>query len=177
MVRTVFASLFVVSVLLSTPAYAQTDMGSLRGYVKDEQGGALPGVTVTATGPQILAPVVAVTDDAGYYRLLNLPPGTVTLSVELTGFAPYRREGIVMRAGSTFEVNVEMKVGALQENITVAGESPMIETLKASTSYAISGELMRAAPVTARAVYTDTLDMIPSIGSGQANDGSVVRIY
>jgi Carboxypeptidase regulatory-like domain len=177
MVKMVFASLVVLSVLAPIPAAAQTDMGGLRGYVKDEQGGALPGVTVTATGPQILAPVVAVTDDGGYYRLLNLPPGTITLTVELAGFAPYRREGIVMRAGSTFEVNVEMKVGALQENITVAGESPMIETLKASTSYAISGELMRAAPVTARAVFTDTLDMIPGIGSGQANDGSGVRIY
>src|SRR5207247_6896006 len=102
MVKSLVALLVAASVLAPLAAYAQTDMGSLRGYVKDEQGGALPGVTVTATGPQILAPVVAVTDDAGYYRLLNLPPGTVTLSVELAGFAPYRREGIVMRTGSTF---------------------------------------------------------------------------
>jgi hypothetical protein len=53
----------------------------------------------------------------------------------------------------------------------------MIETLKSTTSYAISGELFRAAPVTARSVFTDTLDMLPGIGSGQANDGSGVRIY
>src|ERR1700704_4235228 len=126
-VKGLFASLVAVSVLTSIPAHAQTEMGSLRGYVKDEQGGVLPGVTVTATGPQILAPVVGVTDDAGYYRLLNLPPGTVTLTAELSGFAPYRRDGIVMRAGSTFSIDIGMKVGSLQETVTVKADSPMIE--------------------------------------------------
>ncbi len=90
MVKTLLASLVAVSVLASIPASAQTDLGGLRGYVKDEQGGVLPGVTVTATGPQILAPVVGVTDDSGYYRLLNLPPGNLTLKAELSGFAAYR---------------------------------------------------------------------------------------
>ena len=175
--KTLFASLVAVSVLASIPAHAQTEMGSLRGYVKDAQGGALPGVTVTATGPQILAPVVAVTDDAGYYRLLNLPPGTVTLTSELAGFAPYRREGILMRAGSTFDIDVEMKLGTLEETVTVKAESPMIETLKASTSFAISGELLRAAPVTARGLYSDAIDMIPGIQSREGVDGSGVRVY
>src|SRR6267142_1086283 len=102
MVKTLLASLVAVFVLLSIPAHAQTEnMGSLRGYVKDEQGGVLPGVTVTATGPQILSPVVAVTDDSGYYRLQPLPPGTLTMSAELPGFASFKRQGILMRAGST----------------------------------------------------------------------------
>jgi hypothetical protein len=101
MVKTILASFLAVSVLPSIPAHAQTEnMGSLRGYIKDEQGGVLPGVTVTATGPQVLSPVVGVTDDAGYYRLLNLPPGTVNLKVELSGFASYLREGIVARRSS-----------------------------------------------------------------------------
>jgi hypothetical protein len=175
--KNLFAFLVVVSVLASIPAHAQTEMGSLRGYVKDEQGGVLPGVTVTASGPQILAPVVGVTDEAGYYRLLNLPPGTVTVTAELSGFAPYRREGIVMRAGSTFSIDIGMKVGTLQETVTVRAESPMIETLKANTSFAISGELLRAAPVTSRGLYSDAIDMIPGIQSRQGVDGSGVRVY
>ncbi len=175
--KTLFASLVAVSVLASIPVHAQTELGSLRGYIKDAQGGALPGVTVTATGPQILAPVVGLTDDTGYYRLLNLPPGTVTMTTELTGFAPYRREGILMRAGSTFDIDVEMKLGTLEETITVKAESPMIETLKASTSFAISGELLRAAPVTARGLYSDAIDMIPGIQSREGVDGSGVRVY
>ena len=94
-------------VLTSIPATAQSGQGNLNGYVKDEQGGVLPGVSITATGPELLTPVVAVTDSAGYYRLQNLPPGTLTLSAELAGFATFRREGILMRAGSTFTIDIE----------------------------------------------------------------------
>src|SRR5262245_53122560 len=72
-------------VLVSISAFAQTDLGGLRGYVKDEQGAVLPGVTVTVTGPGVISPIVGVTDVTGYYRLLNIPPGTVVLRAELQG--------------------------------------------------------------------------------------------
>ena len=170
MVKTLLASLVAVCVLGSMPASAQT-LGGLRGYVKDEQGGVLPGVSVTATGPQILAPIVGVTDDSGYYRLLNLPPGNLTLRAELNGFASYLREGILMRAGSTFNVDIEMKVAGLSDTVTVKAESPMIESQKATTSFAISGELLRAAPVTTRGLYSDAIDMVPGIQSRQGVDG------
>jgi Carboxypeptidase regulatory-like domain len=116
----------IASLLASVPAGAQSGQGSLNGYVKDQQGGVLPGVTVTATGPALLAPVVGVTNNAGFYRLQNLPTGTLTVSAELSGFATFRREGILMRAGSTFTVDIELKVGALEETVTLAGESPMV---------------------------------------------------
>ncbi len=177
MIRIFLATVLAVSVFTSVPADAQTDMGGLRGYAKDELGAVLPGVTVTVTGPAMLAPAVAVTDVSGYYHVLNLPPGTLVLTAELQGFATHRQEGIVIRAGSTFAIDIDMKLASVAETVTVRGESPMIETLKATTSYAITGELFRAAPVTARSVFTDTLDMLPGIGSGQANDGSGVRIY
>ena len=177
MVKILLTSLIAVSVLAPIPASAQTDLGGLRGYVKDEQGGVLPGVTVTATGPQILAPIVGVTDDSGYYRLLNVPPGSLTLKAELSGFASYLRDGILMRAGSTFTVDIEMKVAGLSDTITVKAESPMIETQEAKTSFAISGELLRAAPVTTRGLYSDAIDMVPGIQSRQGVDGSGVRVY
>src|SRR5215207_3010192 len=177
MVKTLLASLVALSALASIPASAQTDLGGLRGYVKDEQGGVLPGVTVTASGPQILTPVIGVTDDSGYYRLLNLPPGNLTLRAELTGFAAYVREGILMRAGSTFSVDIEMKVASLTDTVTVKAESPMIETQEAKTSFAISGELLRAAPVTNRGLYSDAIDTVPGIQSRQGVDGSGVRVY
>ena len=121
--------------------------------------------------------MVGVSDDAGYYRLLNLPPGNVTLRAELNGFASYLREGIVMRAGSTFSVDIEMRVAGLADTITVRAESPMIETLEAKTSFSISGELLRAAPVTNRGLYSDAIDMVPGIQSRQGVDGSGVRVY
>ncbi len=101
MSRSVFASLAVALFVVVASAHAQTGDGSLRGYAKDEQGAVLPGVTMTATSAALLTPVIGVTDNGGYYRLLNLPPGTYTITAELAGFASYRREGIIMRAGTT----------------------------------------------------------------------------
>ena len=85
MVRTLGAFLIVGGVLSSASAAAQSGQGSLNGYVKDEQGGILPGATVTAIGPSLLAPVVGVTDNAGYYRLQNLPPGLAQSPKRMTG--------------------------------------------------------------------------------------------
>src|SRR5881296_2670641 len=118
MPRLVVAFLFALLLAAHSSAFAQTGDGSLRGYIKDEQGGVLPGVTVTATSAALLAPVVAITDSDGYYRLNNLPPGTFTITAELAGFATTRREGIVLRAGLTFNIDIDMKVGALSETIT-----------------------------------------------------------
>ena len=127
MLRCILAAALAAFVTGSS-AFAQTGDGSLRGYVKDEQGAVLPGVTVTATSPTLLTPVSGVSDAGGYYRLLNLPPGTYAITAELAGFSTWRREGIIMRAGITFAVDVQMKVGTLAETITVTGDSPMIET-------------------------------------------------
>src|SRR5712671_7595889 len=140
MVGVSVAFLLVLSLFAPSSAFAQTGDGSLRGYVKDQQGGVLPGVTVTAKSPDLLAPVIAVSDTAGYYRLNNLPPGPYTLSADLTGFAAYKREGILMRAGSTFSVDIEMTLSTVQESVTVTGESPMIETSKPTSTLNIQGD-------------------------------------
>lgn len=165
------ASLAVVS-----PALAQSD-GSIRGYVKDEQGAVLPGVTVTATSPALLAPVTGVTDGTGYYRLLNLPPGTYAVTAELSGFSTFRREGILMRAGLTLTVDIALKLGNLAETITVTGDSPMIETTRPTSIINIEGELLRAAPITSRRLFSDALDMAPGIGSRNVDDGVGRRAY
>ncbi len=172
-------SCVLVSALLwsASPALAQTGDASVRGFVKDEQGGALPGATVTATSPQLLAPIVAVADGTGYYRLNNLPPGALVVTVELAGFASVRREGIVMRAGITFNVDFDLKLSTLSETITVSGESPMIETSKPSQSLNLDGELLRAAPVTSRRLFSDALDLAPGISSRNVNDGVGRRAY
>src|SRR5262245_37622287 len=108
MSRTLLVSLAATLLLAGADASAQSGDGSLRGFVKDEQAAVLPGVTVTATSPALLRPVNAVTDASGYYRLLNLPPGTYALSAELQGFSTFRREGLIMRAGLTLTVDVDM---------------------------------------------------------------------
>ena len=146
---------------LSSPAWAQEGGGFLRGYVKDESGAVLPGVTVTATSQELLQPSVAVTDETGLYRLNNLPPGTYVIQAELAGFATHRREGILVRAGA--DVHHRHPDGAehAAETITVSGESPMIETSKPTTSITLDRELIRAAPISSRRVFSDALDLAP----------------
>src|SRR6185503_3312241 len=129
------------SVALSANVAAQGGDGSLRGIVNDEQGAAMPGVTVTATSPQAIAPAVAVTDASGEYRLTNLAPGTYTLTMELSGFSKVVREGIVLRASANFQVErVVMRVGSLEESITVSGRSPMVEVTNPTTTMNVDAE-------------------------------------
>lgn len=177
MSRFLLVSLFAAWLAIPTSAFAQTGDGSLRGYVKDEQGAVLPGVTVTATSPALLTPVSGVTDSGGYYRLLNLPPGTYALAAELAGFSTSRREGIIMRAGITFTIELQMKVGTLAETITVTGDSPMIETGRPTSVLNIDGDLVRAAPITSRRLFTDALDLAPGVGSRNVDDGVGRRAY
>lgn len=177
MFRILYCVLMSALLWSASPALAQTGDGNLRGYVKDESGAILPGVSVTATSPELLAPVVAVTDGTGLYRLNNLPPGAYVIIAELTGFSTVRREGILVRAGATFSIDFDLKLSALQETITVTGDSPMIETSKPTTSITLDRELIRAAPISSRRVFSDALDLAPGISSRNVDDGVGRRSY
>lgn len=158
-------------------AAAQTGAGGLRGFVKDDSGAVLPGVTVTATSPELIQPTVVVTDETGLYRLNNLPPGTYVIAAELAGFATTRRENILVRAGQTFTLDIQLGLSTLSETITVSGESPMIETSKPTTSITLDRELIRAAPISSRRVFSDALDLAPGISSRNVDDGVGRRSY
>ncbi|OFW46219.1 MAG: hypothetical protein A3J29_05325 [Acidobacteria bacterium RIFCSPLOWO2_12_FULL_67_14b] len=177
MSQRLFGALAVALFVGVTLAEAQTGDGSLRGYVRDEQSAVLPGVTVTATSSTLLVPVTGVTDSGGYYRLLNLPPGTYAITAELSGFSTSRREGIIMRAGITLTVDVQLAVGALSETITVTGDSPMIETGRPTSVLNIDGDLVRSAPITSRRLFSDALDLAPGVGSRNVDDGVGRRAY
>jgi hypothetical protein len=86
-------------------------------------------------------------DSAGNYRLINLPPGTFTVSAQLAGFSTARREGVLLRAGSNFQVDMTMELGALEESITVSGDAPMLEVTKPSNVLTIDAEFQKEAPV------------------------------
>ncbi len=167
----------IALVLITAASAAAQNQGSLRGYAKDDQGGALPGVTVTAVSPALIRPASTVTDAEGYYRLINLPPGTYVLTAELAGFATYRREDILLRAGANFQVDIAMKLGTLQETVTVTGESPMLEVTKSSNVLNISGEFQREMPIQARRNWSDFLEITPGVHSRPFDDGSGRMVY
>jgi hypothetical protein len=174
-------STFVLSVLfaLTTAANAgaQGGNGSLRGTVKDEQGAAMPGVTITATSPALLVPSIAISDEEGSYRVINLPPGEYAIAAELTGFSVFRREGIVLRAGANFQVDVTMALGTLQETITVTGDSPMLEVSNPSNVLNIDANFQKTLPLVEGKYWSDFLHMTPGVMSRPHNDGSGRQNY
>ncbi len=175
--RCLFAVSLTAVLGLSAVAAAQTGAGSLRGHITDEQGGALPGVTVAARSEVLIQPVTSVTDAEGYYRLINLPPGTYEVSADLSGFAAFKRQGVLVRAGSNFQVDIAMKIAALSETITVSGESPMLEVSNPSNVLNISGEFQREMPIQARRNWSDFLEITPGVHSRPFDDGSGRMVY
>jgi len=158
-------------------AFSQAGTGSLRGNVKDASGAVLPGVTVTVSSDAIMADQVALSDGSGYYRVLNLPPGTYAVLAELSGFASYRQEGIVLRAGSNFNVDVTMGIGGVEETITVTADTPMLEIASPSNILNVDGEFQREMPIQARRNWSDFLELTPGVNARPFDDGSGRMVY
>src|SRR5262245_22576372 len=112
--------------LLPSMVNAQTALtGAIAGTVRDATGAVLPGVTGEAASPALIEKVRSVvTDTEGLYRVVDLRPGVYTVTFSLPGFATVRREGLELTTGFTATVNAELKVGDVQETITVSGASP-----------------------------------------------------
>ena len=130
--RTVLKCLtLLVVLLLPATVFAQA---SLTGTVRDASGGVLPGVTVEAASPALIEKVrTAITDDTGQYRIIDLRPGTYSLTVTLPGFNTVKRDGIELTGSQTLTIPIEMRVGGLEETITVTGESPVVDVQNASS--------------------------------------------
>ena len=108
--RTIFRALAALAIVFAfglAPAAAQTGQmfGELVGKVTDDQGGVLPGVTVTLTGRAAMGTPTAVTNERGIYRFPAVNSGTYTLKFELAGFAPIVREDIVVPVRQTVTVD------------------------------------------------------------------------
>src|SRR5439155_9123713 len=113
---------------LASAASAQTSLATLRGKVADEQGGVLPGATVTARQIETNTTRSSITESLGQYFLTGLSSGTYEITVELAGFSPGRRSDVVLRVGQAADIDFVLRVGAVQENVTVAGQTALVET-------------------------------------------------
>ena len=145
--RTVRALVLIVGLIAwASPASAQ-NTGAFEGSVADDTGGVLPGVTVTLTGDALIAgATVAVTDGEGGYRLGNLPPGFYELTFDLGGFRTVVRDGLRLTVGFTARIDATMDVGAVEESITVSGESPVVDIQQTATSIALTREVLETIP-------------------------------
>src|SRR5512133_4339115 len=145
--KAMVVGLLLAIVCATGEAVAQTAEGSIRGYVKDQQGNALPGVTITATSPGMPTPRTGVTDQEGYYRLLNVPPGNYSVTAELQGVSRIVRANIEVRAGLNLGVDLSMQLGTFEETLQVVGETPLLATSQAVQSVNVSGDLAQSLPL------------------------------
>src|SRR5690349_24450188 len=110
------------ALLLPAAAFAQA---SIAGVVKDSSGAILPGVTVEASSPALIEQTRSVvTDGTGQYKIVDLRPGTYTVTFALPGFSTVKREGVELSGAFTATVNADLRVGAVEETLTVTGETP-----------------------------------------------------
>ena len=140
----ILVSMLVALVGLPAMLYAQA---SIAGQVKDASGAILPGVTVEASSAALIEKVrSAVTDGSGQYRIELLPPGDYAVTFSLPGFSTVRREGIQLTGTFTANVDADLRVGALEETITVTGESPIVDVQSATRQRVIDRELIDSVP-------------------------------
>jgi hypothetical protein len=165
------------------PAHAQVSTGTIAGVIEDAGGAVLPGVSVSLAGERLIGGTATqVTDGNGAYRFDRLPPGSYSLKFELQGFRTVERRDIVVSASFTATVNLKLEVGALQETITVAGESPTVDVKSNLQQTVMSQEILEGVP-TGRDPWS-LAKIIPGVqvntydvGGTQAMQQSALRVH
>src|SRR5216117_1479480 len=176
------AALLLLAVLLLLPSNASAQ-AAITGVVKDASGGVLPGVTVEAASPALIEKVRSVVSDAtGQYRIVDLRPGTYSVTFSLPGFSTVKREGIELTGTFVATVNGDLKVGALEETITVTGETPIVDVQSVKVQQTVSKDVLAAIPTSRMASSVQAL--IPGMslatdvgGSGGNFSGTAGAIH
>src|SRR5947199_3243334 len=161
--------LMVTLCFVLMPAVARAQAGAaVTGVVTDMSGAVLPRVAVEARSPSLIEQVrSAVTDETGRYRIVDLRPGTYAVTFGLPGFATVTRGGIELSGTFIATVNAELRVGGLQETVTVTGESPIVDTQSTKTQETLQNDVISSIP-TGRQYYSLTT-LIPALNV-QGND-------
>jgi hypothetical protein len=132
---------------LALNAQVTRQNGVIKGIVSDKQNIVLPGVKVSAQSPALMGEIWSVTDDNGYYRLVNLPPGTYTITAELEGYKSIKRTDIVVQVGQTYTVPLVTEMSALKEVVTVIGTPPLVDLQSNKMTSVVSNELLKNLPL------------------------------
>jgi len=147
-IRIAPALLLLVCLLHPVSAAAQAvGTATIAGTVKDASGAVLPGVTVEATSPALIEGRRSVTtNEAGRYSIVNLRPGTYTVTFTLAHFSTVKREGIELTSDFTANVNSELRIGAVEETVTVQSGSPLIDVQSVGQAKVYTREMIDALP-------------------------------
>ena len=137
------------AVFLHLTASAALAQATIAGVVRDSSGAVLPGVSLRRRVPSLTEKVrTALTDGTGQYRIVTLPPGSYVVTFSLTGFTTVKRDNVSVSGSGVIPINAELRLGSLQETITVSGESPLVDTQTTRRETVINSETINALPIT-----------------------------
>ena len=154
-------ALAVAALIILIPAGARAQ-AVIAGSVRDTSGAVLPGVTVEASSPALIEKVrTSISDSSGVYRIEDLRPGVYKVTFTLPGFSTFEREGVELTGSFTATINAELRVGNLQETVTVTGESPIVDVSSARRQTVINNEVLKAIP-TVRS-YNALVNVVPGV--------------
>jgi hypothetical protein len=135
---------------LLVPAMASAQTG-IAGVVKDTTGAVMPGVTVEASSPALIEKSrVAISDSAGQYKIVDLPPGTYAVTFSLAGFKSVKRADILLEGTFTAQINADLQVGAMEETLTVTAESPTVDVITNQKTFVANREILDSIPTPVR---------------------------
>jgi hypothetical protein len=148
-----------MAVVLGLPSVALAQ-ASITGTVRDTSGAVLPGVTVEASSPALIEKVrTATTDGNGQYRIVDLRAGEYSVTFSLPGFTTVTRENVLLEGTFTAAINIELRVGALTETITVTGESPIVDVQSIKRQMVLDNEIISAIPSSRS--YNNLIQLMP----------------
>jgi hypothetical protein len=160
--RVVFAASLVVCLIVPVLASAQA---TIAGVVRDASAAVLPGVTVEASSAALIEKTRSVaTDGSGQYRITDLPPGNYLVTFSLAGFTTVKREGLTVSGSGVIPVNADLRVGELQETITVSGAAPVVDTQSVRREVVLNNEVLSTIPATRG--YGSALAAVPALNVG-----------
>jgi hypothetical protein len=165
------------ALVLLVPSLAMAQ-ASITGNVKDTSGAVLPGVTVEAASPVLIEKArTVVTDSAGRFQIVDLRPGTYTVTFTLAGFNTFRRDGVVLAGTAALTVDADLRVGSLEETITVTGEAPVVDTHSLTRQQVLSSDVVDALPSARNYVTLARMVSGTNASGNGANDvgGSLIQ--
>jgi hypothetical protein len=137
----------ILALFMAGIAFAQmTPTSKMEGRVLDSSGAPLPGVSVEAKSPKMVGKASAVTDGDGTYRLFSLPSGVYEVVFSLQGFKTLIRKDIVIQLSQTVNLNVTLEQSAIEEQVTVIGQSPLIDVKSTVKGMTMTKEVFMSLP-------------------------------
>jgi hypothetical protein len=168
----------LIAAFLLVP-HAALAQSAIAGVVKDSSGAVLPGVTVEVASPALIEKVrSSITDDRGAYSVVDLRPGVYTITFTLPGFSTAKRENLELPSDFTATVNGELRVGALEETVTVSGASPVVDVQSTAKAQVITRDMLDSIPTahtaqTVAALVSGVIMGTPDVGgSGAMNQNA-----